>query len=552
MVKGLPAGWGACSHTVLFKISAEAFSYWKNSVAVGKRKGILLLNAMTGSCAAVLSGHAGWVLSVTFSSDGAFLASGGDDQTVKFWDIQTGGIINTFSGHTGQVSQISISVDSTMIASGSQDMTIRLWDIEKGKCHKVISLNSSAQLSFSLTNPQHFVTVSDGQVWQLDTDGQQIGEPYNGSYIAFSSDGSQSVLYHKGVVTVQNSRSREVIAEFSVSSGTWVGRCCLSPDSRLVAVVIKDTICVWDITSPDPHLTETFVGHTRPIKGLVFSSPTSLISVSLDESVRFWQIGTSLTDLVETELRSALKQSSSVRITLQTKYGIIITSDQDGLVRTWDFSTGLCTESFQTPAKDLNTRGSQNIRDIQLIGGELILVWHRDQEINIWDVRKGGLLLAIALSESDSEELDDMRISGDGSKLLLYCGEYIKALCMQTGEAVGEVQFEDELYRQFLTLDGSRVWVSHVSGYEGWDFGSSESPPVVLVGQPPNKLHPNGRVFWNTYLSRVQDVATGNVLFQLARGFGKLHDVQWSDEHLVFCFKSGKVWILDFSHMLLQ
>ena len=552
MVKGLPAGWGSCSHTVLFKIYPQAFSYWNNTVAVGKFKGILLLNAITGSCATVLSGHADWVSTVTFSPNGAFLVSGSNDKAVKLWDTQTGGIVQTFYGHTEPVNHVSISTDSAMIASASLDMTIHLWDIQKGECHHVISNCSYSQVNFSLTDPQHLITVSQGKICQLDINGQQIGESCDGSYIAFSSDGSQFVLYNKGAITVQKSKSKEIIAKFSVPSELWVGRCCLSPDDKLVAVIIKNTICVWDITSSDPHLIETFAGHTRPVKNLVFSSPSSLISASLDESVRFWQIGASTTDLVETELVSALKHSASARISLQAKDNLIITSDQDGLVRTWDISTGLCKASFQTPAKNFNTRGIQDIRDIQLIGERPILVWHEDQEIKIWDVGKEEFMLTIALSESDSEELDDLRISGDGSKIFLYCGEYLKALSMETGEVMGEVQFEDELYRQFLTLDGPRVWVSHVSGYEGWDFGSSESLPLLLIEQPPSKLHPNGMILWNTYLSRAQDIVTGNVLFQLARGFEKLHDIQWNGQHLVVCFKSGKVLILDFSHMFPQ
>jgi WD40 repeat protein len=39
---------------------------------------------------APLEGHSGAVISLVFSRDGRTLASGGDDNTVRLWDVQTG------------------------------------------------------------------------------------------------------------------------------------------------------------------------------------------------------------------------------------------------------------------------------------------------------------------------------------------------------------------------------------------------------------------------------------------------------------------------------
>jgi WD40 repeat protein len=94
---------------------------------------IIILDAITGSQMAVLSGHT-WVNCLTFSSDGKSLVSGSDDKTVKLWDMQTGGVVKTFHGHTQWVWSVSISADHTRIASGSGDHTICLWDIQTGEC----------------------------------------------------------------------------------------------------------------------------------------------------------------------------------------------------------------------------------------------------------------------------------------------------------------------------------------------------------------------------------------------------------------------------------
>ena len=169
VVKGLPVEWGTSSHTVSFDTSPLALSYWKNTIAAGfeKRNIITIINAITGSQAAVSSGHTNQVNSLIFSSDGTSLVSGSGDNTVKLWDVQTGGVVRTFSGHSGWVQSVSISAGSTMIASGSNDYTICLWDIQTGECYYVIKQQDAVyHVCFSIMHPQYLLSKSDDKIWQ--------------------------------------------------------------------------------------------------------------------------------------------------------------------------------------------------------------------------------------------------------------------------------------------------------------------------------------------------------------------------------------------------
>ena len=549
MVKGLLAEWGKCSRTVALSSTPRTISCWNTTIAAGLESGnIIILDAITGSCTAILSGHVSWVGSVTFSSDGKLLVSGSDDKIVKLWDVQTGGIVQDFSGHKGDVRSVSISADSAIIASASADNTICLWDVSTGECYNIIEQDRSVwQVSISPIDSKQLVArLGNNTVSCLDVNGCQIGPTYNGSYFGISLNGQQFALCDESAIIVQTFETSATVAKLHVNSGVFTSRhCCFSPDGKLVAAAVFNTAYIWDISSSDPQPIKTFIGHTGNITALVFYSPSSLISVSNDGSVKFWQIGTLSTDPVETNLSPTPSPSHRVvSTTLQAKDGVVITSYSDGTVRVLDLLTGFCKASFQTPATD------SNHIDGQFINGRLIFAWNVWKEIHIHGVSEEELILELRGSDSGVESL---RIVGDGSKIFCLGQYHIQAWSTLTGEVLGEVEIEDRDGIGSLVIDGSKVWACYPeSDYQGWDFGIPGSLPLQLPNTPPSKLHPNGSMLWDWDQSKVQDVATGRVVFQPPKSLGKPIDVQWNDEHLVICFGPTEVLILDFSYFLAQ
>lgn len=80
-----------------------------------------------------MPGHAEAVISVSFSPDGLYLASGSGDTTVRFWDVSTQTPHHVCQGHKNWVLCIAWAPNSKKLASACKNGTILLWDPENGK-----------------------------------------------------------------------------------------------------------------------------------------------------------------------------------------------------------------------------------------------------------------------------------------------------------------------------------------------------------------------------------------------------------------------------------
>jgi len=553
VVVGL-AEWGACIRTIsCIDDYTVTLAYHNNTIATGLHNDIIIFNALTGSQTAVLSGHTGYVVSVAFSSDGTWLVSGSSDNTVKLWDVQTGGVVKTFHGHTGATISVSISVTNTIIASGSRDRTICLWNIGTGECNVIKGHNGGVTtVSFSPTNPQLLLSASDdGTVQKWDTNGHQIGSPIPGSHVAFSPDGTQFISCKGTAVTIWNTDSGESVAEFHLAHAK-LSHCCFSPDGKLIACASGHTIYLWDITGPVPHLIKTLVGHRDRITSLIFPSLT-LISASQDESAKFWEIGASSANPVGPHTESTPLTSAPIRaVSLQAKDGLAFSVDSTGVVKTWNIMTGLCKESFETQARDIETG------DIQLINGRLVIVGCKGSlgqgwMVHVWDAKKSEL------QTMDGTRMDQprgLRISGDGSRVF-YVDDYdLQAWSIQTGEPVGDVSLGPKYpyHLDPLWIDGSKVMVHcEKSSTLGWDFGIPGSTPIGI--SPTSSDRPHLDFIGNTTRSSteligIEDRITGKVVFQFYSGYASPSAIQWDGHYLIAGYESGEVLILDFSCML--
>lgn len=105
----------------------------------------------------------------TFTPDGKFIISGGDNGVLTQYDIK-GQKLGDYVGHTGDIWAVAVSPDGQLLASGSHDQTVRLWSVATRE--NLLTLFRSHDGEWVAWTPSGYYTASaqgDNMVgWQIN------------------------------------------------------------------------------------------------------------------------------------------------------------------------------------------------------------------------------------------------------------------------------------------------------------------------------------------------------------------------------------------------
>eukprot|EP01134_Creolimax_fragrantissima_P000462 CFRG0462T1 len=81
-----------------------------------------------------IEAHALPVRGLTFSSDSQTLLTASDDMIINLYDVAQGNLIHSFGGHLSWVTAVSFHPNNTQFASGSSDKKVKVWDTKTKEC----------------------------------------------------------------------------------------------------------------------------------------------------------------------------------------------------------------------------------------------------------------------------------------------------------------------------------------------------------------------------------------------------------------------------------
>ena len=237
------------------------------------------------------------VFSISFSLDGETLASGGEDELVRLWDVDTGNHKRTFITNHGPFFRVLFSTDGKTLASCSVQ-ELNLWDVATST-HKANNRMGASWCAVSMNADGGTLATDKGyatiRLWDVITGEEERrlrGHTKNVESIAFSPDGktlaSGSTDKTVRLWDVATGKQKKVLKGHRKSIDSIV----FSADGQLLATASRDhTLRVWDTSTGKRK--KTFKGHTAEVVGVSFSPDgQTIISWSNDQTIRLWDVHT--------------------------------------------------------------------------------------------------------------------------------------------------------------------------------------------------------------------------------------------------------------------
>jgi WD40 repeat protein/DNA-binding SARP family transcriptional activator len=386
--------WDLASRRPIRRLDADgtlALSPDGHTLAASRRGSaqIVLLDPATGKRRRVLTGHTAAVRALSFSYDGATLASASDDHTVIVWDLATGHAQETLGGHASGVTGLAFSPDDRTLYTSSLDKRVIIWDLagDRRLSRPFSAGTPASSQSFGKGGALLTRGHNDGTVTLTDLIRQApVGTPLRAhphpvQAVALSSDGRLLASADAHTAIVWDLASRRATGP-PIPVTEWAGltispditHLALSPDGRTLAIGdYLGRVTLWDLASRT-----RWVLQAAGANSFQFSPDGTILAVaSHGGEVRLWEVAAR--SLVPwRRLRADRTQAAAVAFGPDGRS--LATVGDDGNVLLWDTRAG--TRLGPPMALQAGMAGSLSFSP----DGQMLATVGEDQAVVLWDL----------------------------------------------------------------------------------------------------------------------------------------------------------------------